>query len=109
MAEGFSAEPSELDGYAGQVKRNTGHVDAIHAYLGDAGSDTSEMEGLLAGIANGYKPLVGWQQDILQNMSKGMTGTATALGNAAKQYRKDDDVNSAALDKLYKENQKAPN
>ena len=102
MAEAFDVNLPALTGYAKQVQRNNGYVRSAYNYMATEGSDTSEMEGLLAGIADGYKPLVTWMLGILDKISDGLDATTDALHRTAEEYRSVDEANSAKIDSSYR-------
>ncbi|SDJ66324.1 hypothetical protein SAMN04487904_109108 [Actinopolyspora lacussalsi subsp. righensis] len=102
MSEKFRVELSALTGYAEQLERNAGHVESARGYMAGPGSDTSEMQGLLSGIAEGYQPLVAWQLGILEKMASGLKRTGGALQESERVYRSHDDSASATLDRSYR-------
>lgn len=99
MAEKFLVHPAALDGYAGLLERNNGHVSAMKDYLNGPHAEAKGLMGVLFPIQNVTEQLAAWQGEVLADITEKLAATTEGVRETAGTYGEIDHAAATRLDK----------
>jgi hypothetical protein len=100
MAEKFLVHPAALDGYAGLLERNNGHVSAMKDYLNGPHAEATGLMGVLFPLQNIAERLAAWQGGVLAEITEKLAATTEGVRDTATTYSEIDHAAGARLDEI---------
>lgn len=98
MTEKFLVHPAALDGYAGLLERNNGHVSAMKDYLNGPHAEAKGLMGVLFPLQNVTEQLAAWQREVLAEITEKLGATTEGVRETAGTYREIDHAAATRMD-----------